>query len=464
MLTAIKNRYIGDKEFYRKLIVIVLPIIIQNTITNFVNLLDNIMVGQVGTDQMSGVAIANQILMIFFLAIFGAMSGAGIFTAQFYGKGDYDGVRHTFMIKFLIGIVILLIGALVYGVWGKDLMSLYLTGEGDSADPVATLEYADKYLKVIMISFIPIVMTNVYTSTMRESGETVIPMASGIVAVIINLVFNYFLIFGRCGFPKLGVVGAAIATTLSRYIEMSIAMFAGHLDKKKYPYFVHAYRSIKIPVNLLKNVIIKGTPLLVNETLWSFGIATLTQCYSVKGINVIASLNISQTISQLFNVVFMSMGNAVAIIIGQKLGANKFDEAKKDVVKLMFAAVFSCFVMGALLYVAAPVFPGIYNTSADIKSLATKFIRICAFCMPLFAFMHCSYFTLRSGGKTIITFLFDSCYVWVISIPLAFVLTRFTGLPIVPIYFICNFIDIMKCILGYVLLKKGVWINNVVNE
>lgn len=202
---------------------------------------------------------------------------------------------------------------------------------------------------------------------------------------------------------------------------------------------------------------------MLNEIAWSTGQAFLMQCYSVRGLSVVAALNISSTVSNLFNVVFLSTGGAIAIIVGQLLGAGKMEEAKDTDRKLLFFTVSTCFVFGTLLAMISPFFPLIYNTTQEVQSLATKFILIAAACMPLYAFMHGCYFTLRSGGKTWITVLFDSVYVWAADIPLAYVLAHFTGLPIVLVYLSCQLIETLKCILGYILVKKGIWLQNIVD-
>ena len=186
------------------------------------------------------------------------------------------------------------------------------------------------------------------------------------------------------------------------------------------------------------------------------------QCYSYRGLNAVAALNISTTISNLFNVVFLALGSAIAIIVGQLLGAGKMEEARQTDTKLIAFSVASCLVLGSILAVLAPLFPMLYKTTQEVKDLAAVFIRIAALCMPLAGFVHASYFTLRSGGKTIVTFLFDSVFLWCVTVPLAYCLSRFTGLHIVPLYLCCQLIDIIKCIIGFVLLKKGVWINNIV--
>ena len=456
------RKFIGDKAFYKMVILVAVPIIIQNGITNFVGLLDNIMVGRVGTEQMSGVAIVNQLLLIYNLSIFGAISGAGIFGTQFFGCKDYKGVRHIFRFKMYACLLITFIGAGILFFWGEDLIRLYLHDEGGGQSLEAALSYGKQYLLVMIFGLLPFGVEQVYTSTLRECGETVVPMKAGVAAVLINGVLNFVLIFGYLGFPKLGVVGAALATCIARYVQAAMVIVWTHTHMEKVPYMVGVYNSPLIPLELTKKVIFRGFPLMVNEILWAAGMAMLMQCYSIRGLDAVAAMNISSTISNLFNIVFLAMGNAISIIVGQLLGAGKMEEARDTDTKLVTLSVMSCVVLGALLVWAAPLFPKLYNTSEEVKILAASFMRIAAICMPMHGFIHASYFTLRSGGKTFITFLFDSAYMWCINIPVAYLLSRFTDMDIVPLYFLCQMTDMIKCVIGFILIKKGIWLNNLV--
>lgn len=460
------KKLFGDKKFYAMVLSIAVPIVIQNGFTNFVSLLDNIMVGRVGTEQMTGIAIVNQLLLVFNLAIFGAISGAGIFGAQFYGCKDHKGVQRTFRFKLYICLAIVLLGILVLLCAGDSLITLYLHGEGKDVELEATLGYGRQYLLVMLTGLLPFAVEEIYASTLRECGETKIPMIAGVVAVCVNLVLNYLLIFGKFGFPVLGVAGAAIATVISRYVQALIVILWTHTHAGRMPFIKGAYREFKIPAGLAGKIVRKGTPLMVNEILWAAGIAILNQCYSMRGLEALAALNISSTISNLFNVVFMSMGNAIAIIVGQLLGAGRMEEARDTDSKLIAFSVFSCLGFGAVMFALAPLFPRLYNTSEfpEVPGLAASLLRVAACCMPMWAFMHTTYFTLRTGGKTIVTFLFDSVFLWCVTTPFAFVLSRFTALPIVPLYLSCQLLDLIKCVIGFVLVKKGVWVNNIVEN
>lgn len=458
------KRLIGNKDFYKMVLLVAVPIMIQNGITNFVGLLDNVMVGQVGTEQMSGVAIVNQLIFVYSLCIFGGLSGAGIFGAQFYGQDNQAGVRDTFRFKIWIGIIITVIGFIIFGLLGDFLIQSYLSGEANQENVAIALNYGKQYLWIMMIGIIPFCVVQIYSSTLRETGETVLPMTAGIIAVAINLILNYILIFGKLGLPVLGVAGAAIATVVSRFVECAIVVIWTHTHKEKNIYVMGLYKSLRVPSWLTRKIMVKGMPLLVNEAFWAAGMAMLLQCYSVRGLNVVAGMNISNTIANVFNIVFIALGSSVAIIVGQLLGAGKMEEAKDTDTKMIAFSVVICVLIGIVMAVIAPFFPRMYNTSDEVRNLAEWFIIVAAIFMPQQAFMHAAYFTLRSGGKTIVTFFFDSVFVWVVSIPLAFVLCRYTSMNIVLIYFCCQGIDIIKCVIGFVLVKKGIWLQNIISE
>ena len=177
-----------------------------------------------------------------------------------------------------------------------------------------------------------------------------------------------------------------------------------------------------------------------------------------------ASQNISSTITNLFNVVYIQLGACIAIVVGQKLGAGLIDEAKDVARKMMFFSVVACALVAVIMIIVGGYFPDIYETEESIKELARTFITISAIVMPVCAFCHCSYFTLRSGGKTIITFLFDSVYTWVIVIPVATVLAKYTSLGIALVFFLVNSLEFIKAIIGFFMVKSGVWLNNIVDE
>lgn len=460
------KKFIGSKEFYKKVFVITLPILIQQVITNFVSLIDNIMVGQIGTEQMSGVAIVNQLLFVFNVCVFGGISGAGIFTAQYFGKGDHKGVRATFRAKIIIVSImaVLCIGLFLF--FDDELISLFLHQGQDNLDLGATLSYGKEYLMIMLLQIPLFAINSAYAGTLRETGRTVPPMVGGVAAVCVNIVLDYTLIFGidALNIPAMGVKGAAIATVVSRVCEFLVVVLWTHAHKEKNQFIKGAYRSLKIPKALLSGILKKGFPLMLNEVLWSTGQAVLTQCYSVRGLEAVSALNISSTVSNLFFCAYFAFGSAISIIIGQLLGAGELERAKDEDRKLIFCAVAVCLVIGGVMALLSPLFPQIYNTTDTVKSIATSCLLISSAMMPFHGFIHTAYFTLRSGGKTVITFLFDSVYVWAVLIVAAFILSRFTDMPVVPMYGLVQSLEIIKCVLGFVLIKKGIWINNLVED
>ena len=454
--------FIGDRKFYRKMFSVMIPVLIQNVITNFVNLLDNIMVGQVGTEPMSGVAIVNQLFFVFSLCMFAAIAAAGIFTAQYYGKGDSEGVRATMRLKFWAAALIAVTAFAVLLMFNEKLISLFLHEGEEDLDLQAAFYYAKDYLSIMYLQIIPFAVIQVYAGTLRDTGETMLPMRAGIAAVMINLVFNYVFIFGKLGFPVLGVKGAAAATVIARLSECVIVVGGTHMKKDRLSFVTDLYSTLRVPQKLVNNVFKMGLPLLLNELLWSSGMTIMNQCYSMRGLEVVSAVNISSTITNLFFCAVLSMGSTVSIIVGQRLGAGELELAVDDDRKLIAFAVAMCTAVGGVMMLLAPQIPRVYNTSESVKSIAAQMIMVTAFMMPFLAFTNTCYFTLRSGGKTIITFLFDSVYVWVLCIPVAFILSRFTEMKIIPMYCIVQSLELIKCIIGYLFLRSRKWVNNLV--
>ncbi len=462
MFTKFRSKYIGDKAFYKRYLYLALPMIVQNAITNLVSFLDNIMVGQLGTEQMSGVAIVNQLIFVYNLAIFGAVSAASIFGAQYYGKGNHKGHMYSFRFKLYAALLVTILTILLFLTNGENLISLYLTDTAGNGATDVALQYGLQYLAIMVVGLIPFAVNQAYATNIKETGQTMVPMIASFVAVGSNAVLDYLLIFGIGPFPKLGVIGAALATVIARYIEALIIIIwaHGHADKNRY--LKGAYTGFGIPKEELKAILIKGFPLMINEVLWAAGMTAVTQCYSVRGLEVVAGLNIATTITNLFNIIYLQLGGCISIVVGQYLGAGELKMAKDADNKMIVFSVFCCVIVAAVMLVIGGFFPQIYNTTDEIKGLATSFIAVSALIMPFCSFSHASYFTLRSGGKTMVTFLFDSVFTWVIVVPTAFVLAHFTGIGIISVYFFVQATELIKVIIGYCMVRSNVWLVQMV--
>lgn len=473
MISSLTSKLIGDRDFYKKVFIIAFPIIIQNSISNFVQLLDNIMVGQVGTDQMNAVAIVNRLMFVFNLCVWGSVCGAGIFTAQYFGKGDHEGVRNTFRAKIILVGVITIVAVSALYFKGSILIDKFIHESDNVGNAAKTMEYGKRYLLINLIGLIPLSVSFIYSNTLRDIGETSVPMRASIAAVGVNLVLNYLLIFNtrivhvfgidvKIWGADLGVEGAAIATVCARFVDATVNVLWTHTHKSRCRFIEGALRSLRIPFSLMKKILKKGTPLAMNETMWALGLTILDQRYSLKGLYVVGALSITNTITNFFNVFFFAIGESISIIVGQLLGARKNDEAKSTVPKMIFISMSVCVLVGFAMAMCRNIFPAIYNTEQEVRDLASKFILIVACFMPIHACLHGCYFTIRSGGKTLITCLFDSVFVWTFAVSSAYILTEFTNLNIVMIYFIVTSLDLIKCAIGLILVKKGVWINNMV--
>ena len=456
------KKYIGDRAFYKTAMTVAMPIMLQNLITNLVNMLDNLMVGSIGTEEMSGVAIVNQLLFIFNLAVFGAMGGVGIFTAQFFGKGENEGIRYSFRYKIIISVCLALVAIGIFCVFDENLISLYLHDVEAGADIAETLGFAKQYMALMLIGLIPFAISQAFSGTMRETGDTFAPMVIGLTAVVTNCVFNYLLIFGKLGFPVLGVRGAAIATVISRFVECILVIAYMLIRKNRFSYMKGLFSSLYIPADTFAAITRKGMPLLLNEVLWSMSMSTLGIAYSLHGITVVAAYNISSTVTNLFNMAFLSLGSSLGIIVGKLLGAGKYEEAVDTDRKLIAFSMFVSVIMGTSLFIVSGYFPGLYNTTDEVKQIATYLIRVCACTGPIVSFANAAYFTLRSGGKTVVTFIFDSGSMWILSVPIAFMGYYVFGLSIFVIFPIVQLLEIVKVILGAILIKKRVWVNNIV--
>lgn len=456
---------IGDKALYKRIFIFAIPIMIQQGITHFVNMLDNVMVGTVGQAESTGVAVSNQLMFVFNLCVFGAISGAGIFTAQYFGKGDLEGVKQTFRFKIIFCVLLAALGISLFCLKGEDLIMLYLNKDDNAELAARSLGFAESYLYIMVIGLVPYTISQCYGSTLREAGQSTVPMAAGVVAVAVNLSLNYVLIFGKLGAPKLGVNGAAVATVISRFVELAVLVAYTFIKRQKCIFILEGFKSPYISFSLIGEIFKKGMPLMLNESLWASGIATVNRFYSQRGLDVVAANNISQTFFNVFSVAFMSVGVAIGILLGHDLGGGKNREKiKTEAFKSIFFSVFVSAVIAVVYAVCAIFIPRIYNVSDNARSIATHLMQVTALTMPLDAFAHASYFTLRSGGKVIITLIFDSFFVWGVTVTAAAVLINYTSLGIITVYFICQALNIIKCVLGFVFVKRGSWIKNIISE
>lgn len=454
------SRYVGTRKFYLSALAVALPIMLQMGVTNFVNLLDNIMVGTLGTEAISAVSIVNQFVFVYNLLVFGAVSGAGIFTAQYHGKGDSDNVRSTFRFKLMVNFAVGVLSVLVFALFSDVMINMFLHDAGEGADLGIARDEAKDYLLLILPGLLPHAISQAYASTMRETEHTVLPMIASFASVVTNFVFNLVLIFGLMGFPALGVRGAAIATSLSRFVELAVLVVAAHTSRAYY-FASRVFKSFKVPRELAKRITVKGMPIIFNEFMWSMALTIRTQSYSTRGLDSLAASSVAQTIFNLFSVVYLAMGSAIAVMVGNRLGAGDTEGAKDTSRKMIAFTVLTAFVLGASVIFIAPYLPLMFDVTEQVRSIASFMITVNCLLMPVYAFCNTSYYTIRSGGKVIVTMMMDSGFMWAFVVPVSLILGNLTTLPITVIFPICQSLDILKVIAAAILLKKYNWARRI---
>lgn len=447
--------FIGDRQFYKTLFQVAAPLVLQQLITTSVQLVDNVMVGRLGESSIGAVSVINQLYFIVILVTFGAYAGAGIFTSQFFGSGDHDKLKQTFRFKLITGALIALIALIIFTVFGENLIRLF------TKNP-ETIKQGLAYLNIARWSAFPWVISVAISNTFREMSITKPLLYISIVAIITNTLLNFLLIFGLFGFPALGVTGAAIATFISRFVELGLMIVL--LIKKGSIFNTKMTQMLHIQPKLLKSMIVMSIPLTLNELLWSTGQTAFLHAYSTRGDSALAALNISGAISQLVFVTFGGIATAVAVLVGNTLGKNALDEAKDNARKLIAFSVFFAVIAGLILFILSFFILNIYDVAETTKDIARFNIRINALFIPVYSFNVALFFTLRSGGDTKSTFMIDSGYMWVVAVPIAMVLAYLTDLKVTMMFLLIQSLDLPKMFFGLSRFRKEHWVKNLALE
>lgn len=458
------RRFIGTRDFYHQVWVLVVPMIVQGTVTNIVNLADNLMVGAIGTLPMAAVTIVNQIIFVFYLCVFGGLSAVSIFSTQYAGAKDTVGIRHCFRAKLIIMVTMTLVALAIFVFFPKELIGCFLQGKSSIDEITSTMEMASAYFRVMLLGLMPFALANTYSGTLRELGETRWPMIASIVAILTNVILNYLLIFGKFGFPALGVTGAALGTVIARVFELLIIAVYTHCNRERFPFIVNAYRSMYVPLKLTKDIVIRGLPLLFNELMWASGVAMLLRCYSLRGLQVVAACNISMVVSNIFNCAMFSVGHAVGVLVGHDLGANHLEKAKDTAWKMLALTIVCGTFMAMLTTILSPFLPLMFDVEEEVRSIATWLLIVNASAVPIKAICHPAYFAIRAGGRSYITFMLDSGFSWFVVIPITWYIGRFTEINIVPFNFISCWTECLKAAICIYLLRSGIWVRNIVGK
>lgn len=444
----------GD-DFIRRVLTLAIPIMVQQMITSLVNLLDNLMVGQLGETALSAVAAANRFNMIGLFAVNGVAVAAGVYISQFYGAKQYERVKETYrfslIVSALITVVLVLPGLLIPGKIGLFFV-----------DDLAIVEPMEAYLPLAVLSFIPLIYSLNTQNAMRTLGETKKSLVLSLVAVFSNAFFNYVFIFGKFGAPALGVQGAALGTFLARTLEL----IASWLMVRKYQFiFASKLREIfHIPQAVAKAVALRALPLVLNEIGYSSGMALLFKFYGTRGTDVLAGMSIMNTTSQLFFVLFGGLAVATTIVVGHPLGANDLEGARSNAYRLYKLGLLLATGFSVIMFVFSFFMPHFYDVSPMVKTYASYFLKIYSIFYLVYTVNGMAYQILRTGGDMKLTMVMDSGFFWVVNLPVVGLTAYLTDWSIYVIFVLGQLTDLIKVFVSSYILSKETWVRNLASE
>lgn len=436
----------------KRALLIAVPLMFQQLIVNSVNLVDNVMVGQLGDLALSAVSSANRFYFIATMGTNGMIGAAVIFLAQFHGANNHAKMKEAFRFSLISAFGLCLFFFAAALTFPEYIIRFFI----NDADIIAI---GSSYLRIACFSYLPMVLALCVSNALRAMGETRLPLYVSITSVITNIILDYLLIFGVGPFPEMGVEGAALATMIARLVEAVIYLIV--LKTSDLPFNTRLCDLFKVDGKLAFNITKKALPLCINEILWSLGMAILLKYYSTRGIAANTGYSISTTISDLFYVLFTGMATASTVLIGTSLGANKLDEARDNGYKLICFSMLLSLAFGVTMFMSSYLVPIVFNVSDEAVTIAMTFLRVMSVLFWLYMFNTQCYFTLRAGGDTRSTMFMDSFYMFTVNLPIVGILAYFTNINIYLLYVAGQCTDFIKAILSFHLVRKEKWVKNL---
>lgn len=444
-----------DRVFFKNLLILAIPIILQNLIGASLNLLDNLMIGSLGENAIASTGIANQYYMLYYNTTNGIVMGAGIFMAQYWGKKDVKSIYKFMGISLLFSLITAILFALGGVFFSENIMGIF-------TKEMIVSDLGKNYLAAVAPSYIFTSISLSYAMALRSAGYTKIPMYASLIGLIFNGVLNYIFIFGKFRIPALGVTGAALGTTVARFMEMSFILHTIYIRDKNI--IAGKINEMFIFSKDLVNKFIKtATPVVFNDVMWIAGITVYFIAYSKLGTNATATMQISNTINNAFNIFAIGIAIASSIVIGNKIGAGKEKEAKEVAIKINIFGVFLGIIIGAIFFIASPFIPLMFKITPETKANVITVLKIMSILVPVRFFGIVQIIgVLRGGGDVVYAILVELIAVWGIGVPLSFIGAVYLDYPITIVYALTCLEEPFKMLSTIPRLLSGKWIKNLV--
>lgn len=446
----------NDKPFYKSLLFLAFPIVIQNLIASSLNMLDTVMIGNLGEVELASVGIANQYYFLFSLLIMGISSGASVFISQLWGKKDTDNIKKTLGVGLISGVIISLIFTAIALIIPDKIIGIFNTDK-------EVIKIGSQYLVIVSISYIFTSITFNYAAACRSVENTVIPMIASFVGLCCNAILNYILIFGKFGAPVLGVRGAAIATLISRVLECGILMMYIYV---KNHILATRFKDMKnLSMNLIKRVYATITPVLLNEACWGLGNVTYAIIYGRIGTHATASVQICSTVLNLFMIVTFGLANASVVVVGKEIGCGDEKKGKLYAKRLCATSVAVGLVLALLLGSTAHLILSIFNVSDIAYFNSIRILIFYSLIMPIKVYTGIMIVgILRGGGDAKFGTILQGITLWLIGIPLSFIAAFVLNLEVYIVVAVTGIEELIKFIVILKRFKSNKWINNVIND
>ncbi len=446
-----------DNVFLTTLLIIALPVVIQNIISIGLNMIDTIMVSSLGESAISAVGLANRIYFIFTTICFGIYSGAAIFIAQYWGAQDKISIKKVFGIDIIIGSSLSILFSLTVFFFRDHIMRIFI-------DDPTVIELGSKYLKIVSFSYFFTAISFAFSFNSRAIHMLKMPTAVNAVALLINTFINWLLIDGNLGFPALGVEGAATATLIARIFEFTALIFLIYRNKN-HPLAASIKEMISWDMNMLKKVLKTSFPVILSETAWSVGTSVYFIAYGYMGASAIAVVQIAYNISDFFQAFFFGIGNASAVMIGNEIGKNDIDKARDYSNRILKITFVLSIILAALLFLSRGMITSYFNLeqSTSIYLNKTLIVFTAYFTPKMFSYIFiCG--ILRSGGDTKFCMIVDIVTIWFIGVPVAFFSVLVLKLPIHWVMALVFAEELIKSMTVLKRYKSNKWINNLIVE